>query len=227
MIELYWAALALLGGDVPGTVEHAKCARELSAPDDPLCRTAAAGPSGLAFWSSGDLDAGHSAYAECMAGLYRGGYIADTYGCAVALADIRLTQGRLGEALRTYDQALQRGSEQGGPVLRGTADMYVGMSEVACERGDLPAAAAHLLRSQELGEDTGLPQSPYRCGSRWPGYARLEETWPVHSTCSTRRNGSTTAISSPMCGRFPPSGHGCGSCRERWITRFAGPRSVA
>lgn len=162
MIELYWAALALLGGDVPGTVEHAKRAREFSAPDDPLCRTAAAGLSGLAFWSSGDLDAGHAAYAECVAGLYRGGYIADTFGCAVALADIRLTQGRLGEALRTYEQGLQRGAEQGGPVLRGTADMYVGMSEVARERGDLPAAAAHLLRSQELGEDTGLPQNPYR-----------------------------------------------------------------
>ncbi|MEO6957515.1 MAG: LuxR C-terminal-related transcriptional regulator [Antricoccus sp.] len=162
MIELYRAALALISGDVPGTVEHAQRARDLSAADDPLCRTAASGLSGLAFWSSGDLDAGHSAYAECMAGLYRAGYIADTFGCAVALADIRLTQGRLGEALSTYEQALERGSGQGAPVLRGTADMYVGMSEVARERGDLASAIAHLLRSQELGADTGLPQNPYR-----------------------------------------------------------------
>ena len=49
-----------------------------------------------------------------------------------------------------------------GPVLRGTADMYVGMSQIACERGDLHAATQHLLRSQELGEHTGLPQNPYR-----------------------------------------------------------------
>jgi LuxR family maltose regulon positive regulatory protein len=118
--------------------------------------------SGLAFWTSGDLEAGHSAYADCIAGLRRAGHIADIFGCAVALADIRLTQGRLGEALRTYEQTLQGVPEQGGPVLRGTADMYVGMSEVHCERDDLPAATRDLLTSQELGEHTGLPQNRYR-----------------------------------------------------------------
>jgi len=58
--------------------------------------------------------------------------------------------------------ALQRAAEQDGPVLRGTADMYVGMSEVHRERGDLQAATQQLLRSQELGEYNGLPQNPYR-----------------------------------------------------------------
>ncbi len=162
MIELYRSALALAGGDVPGTVAHARRAREISAPDDHLCRTAALGLSGLALWSSGDLDAGHRAYTECMAGLYAGGYLADTFGCALALADIRVTQGRLSDALGTYEQALHRGTEPGGPVLRGTADMYVGMSEIALERDDLPAAEALLSRSRELGESFGLPQHPYR-----------------------------------------------------------------
>ncbi len=40
--------------------------------------------------------------------------------------------------------------------------MYVGMSEVHRERGDLRAATQQLLRSQELGEYNGLPQNPYR-----------------------------------------------------------------
>ena len=60
------------------------------------------------------------------------------------------------------EQALQLVSQETGTVLRGTADMYVGMSQIACERGDLEAATQHLLRSQELGEHTGLPQNPYR-----------------------------------------------------------------
>jgi LuxR family maltose regulon positive regulatory protein len=135
---------------------------DLSLEEDLLVRAPAAGLLGLAFWTSGDLEAGHSAYAECMAGLRRAGHIADTFGCAIALADIRLVQGRLGEAMRTYEQALQRVPEQGGPVLRGTADMHVGMSEVHRERDDLPAATQQLLRSQELGEHTGLPQNRYR-----------------------------------------------------------------
>ena len=161
-IELYRAAQALVRGDGPGTVRHARRSLELSPADDHLGRASAAALTGLASWASGDLEAGHSGYAECMAGLRRAGHIADTFGCAIALADIRRTQGRLGEAMRTYEQALQRASEPGGPVLRGTADMYVGMSEVHRERDDVPAATQQLLRSQELGEHTGLPQNRYR-----------------------------------------------------------------
>src|ERR687884_397946 len=47
-------------------------------------------------------------------------------------------------------------------VLRGTADMYVGMSELHRERNDFQAAEQFLRRSQELGEHTGLPQNRYR-----------------------------------------------------------------
>ena len=161
-IELYRAAQALARGDGPGTVRHARRARELSPADEHLGRASAAALMGLASWASGDLEAGYSGYAECMAGLRRAGYIADTFGCAIALADIRRTQGRLGEAMRTYEQALQRALQQGGAVLRGTADMYVGMSEVYRERDDLHAATQQLLRSQELGEHIGLPQNRYR-----------------------------------------------------------------
>jgi LuxR family maltose regulon positive regulatory protein len=162
IIELYRAALALSRGDVPGTVTHAGRAHELSPEEEHLGRASAAGLLGLALWASGDLEAGYSAYAECMAGLRRAGHIADTFGCAIALADIRLAQGRLGEAMRTYEQALQRASDPGGPVLRGTADMYVGLSEIHRERNDLHAATQSLLRSQELGEHIGLPQNRYR-----------------------------------------------------------------
>ena len=161
-IELYRAAQALARGDGSGTVRHARRALGLSPADDHLGRASAAALMGLASWASGDLEAGHAGYAECMAGLRRAGHIADTFGCAIALADIRRAQGRLGEAMRTYEQALQRAPEQGGAVLRGTADMHVGMSELYRERDDLPAATQQLLRSQELGEHTGLPQNRYR-----------------------------------------------------------------
>jgi len=161
-IELYRSALDLARGDVPGTVRHARRAFDLSPEQDHLRRASAAGMSGLAFWTSGDLEAGHRAYSACVEGLRRAGHIADTFGCAIALADIRLAQGRLGEALHTYEQALQLAGEQGGSVLRGTADMYVGMSEIARERDDLHAATQLLLRSHELGEHIGLPQNRYR-----------------------------------------------------------------
>jgi LuxR family maltose regulon positive regulatory protein len=161
-IELYRAGQALALGDAPGTVRHAQRAIELALDDDHLCRASAAGLLGLVYWGSGDLEAGHRAYSACEEGLRRAGFVADTLGCSIALADIRSTQGRLGEALRTFEQALRLAGEQGGSVLRGTADMYVGMSEIARERDDLQAATELLLRSQELGEHAGLPQNRYR-----------------------------------------------------------------
>ena len=161
-IEVYRAALALARGEPPGTVRHARRALDLSLEEDHLSRASAAGFLGLASWGSGDLEAGHRAYSACVDGLRRAGFIADILGCSIALADIRITQGRLGEAMRTYEQALQLAAEQGGPVLRGTADMHVGISEIHCERDDLRAATQHLLTSQELGEHTGLSQHRYR-----------------------------------------------------------------
>jgi LuxR family maltose regulon positive regulatory protein len=97
-----------------------------------------------------------------MASLQKAGNIADAINGAITLAAIRIAQGRLHEAMRTYEQALQLAAEQGEGVLRGTADLYVGMSELEREYNDLHAATQHLLRSKELGEHTGFPQNRYR-----------------------------------------------------------------
>ena len=58
-----------------------------------------------------------------------GGHLFDATGCSIALADIRMAQGRLREAMRTYERGLQLATEQSAHVLRGAADIYVGMSE--------------------------------------------------------------------------------------------------
>jgi len=161
-IAMYRAALALVGGDLPATLRHAQLAIDRAAQDDHVIRAGASGLSGLAFWSRGDLEAAHRAYSACVVGLQRSGHISDVLGCSIALADILSTQGRLSDALRTYERAVQLASAELGSALRGTADMYVGMSQIACERGDLPAATEYLRRGQELGEHNGLPQNPYR-----------------------------------------------------------------
>jgi LuxR family transcriptional regulator, maltose regulon positive regulatory protein len=162
VIPMYRAALALVRGDAPATIGHARRAIHRAADEDHLTRAGASALMGLALWGGGDLEAAHRAYSVCVEGMRRVGYIADVLGCSITLADIRITQGRLGEALRTYEQALRLAADQDGTVLRGTADMYVGMSQIACERNDLSLATAHLRHAQELGEHTWLPQNPYR-----------------------------------------------------------------
>ena len=161
-IAVQRAGLALALGDVPETVGYARQALDLVAEDDHFRRGAAAALLGLAYWASGDLETAHRSYADGMAHLRKAGYISDAVGGSIALADIRIAQGRLRDAMRTYEHALQLATEHGEPAMRGTADMYVGMSDLHRERNDLEAATQHLLRSKEQGEHTGFPQNPYR-----------------------------------------------------------------
>jgi LuxR family transcriptional regulator, maltose regulon positive regulatory protein len=161
-IAIYCAGYALARGDVAGTITYAWRALDLMPEQEHLGRGSAAGLLGLAFWASGDLEAAHRTYAEGMASLQRAGHIADAINGAIALADIRIAQGRLHEAMRTYEQALQLATEQGTPVPRGVADMYVGMSELYRERDNLNTATQYLLQSKEQGAHPGMPQNRYR-----------------------------------------------------------------
>ncbi|MPZ97596.1 MAG: helix-turn-helix transcriptional regulator, partial [Propionibacteriales bacterium] len=160
-VETYRAGLVLVGGDLPGTIEHAEAALAHAADDDHLTRGSASALVGLASWASGDLDAAHQGYCAATENLDRAGHVADVLGCAITLADIEMTQGKLGAAKRTFEHALDLAARDASQ-LRGAADMHVGLSRVARERGELAGAADHLRQADELGESAGLPQNPYR-----------------------------------------------------------------
>ncbi len=162
VIAVYRSGLAMIQGDIPATVHHARQALDLTPTDDPLWRGAASALLGLAFWTQGNLDDAYTAYADGMASLGRAGNVADVIGGSIVLADIRLVQGNLHEAKRIYERGLQLAVEHGTPTIRGTADMHVGLGDLYRERGNLDAARQHLLRSHEQGVHTGFPQHRYR-----------------------------------------------------------------
>jgi LuxR family maltose regulon positive regulatory protein len=172
-VAMHRAGRALLLGDVADTIKYARRALDLAPEDDSLTRGGAAALLGLVFWTNGDLEAAHRTYAAGMANVQKAGYLSDAVASAITLADIRMDQGRLRDALRTYEWGLQLAMKPGEPVLRGAADMHVGMSTLLYEHNDLDAALQHLLRCKELGEHMGLPQNRYR----WRlAMARMMET---------------------------------------------------
>jgi len=168
------AYLTLARGDALGSVAYGRRALDLLPEGDHLRRGPAAALLGLAHWARGDLEAAHRALADAMANFQKVGNLHFAISGTFGLADIRTAQGRLRDAVRTYTQALQLALEQGEqPLLRGTADLYLGLSELYREQGDLEAAREHLLRSEELGEQAALPDWRYRlCRAQ----ARFKET---------------------------------------------------
>ena len=157
---MYRAGLALLRGDLAGTVAHGERAARLSDADDHFGRGAAAALVGLAHWAGGDLEAAERQYAAAIASFERARFLPDILACSLGLADIQVAQGRLGAARRTLTAGLDLGTTRG--ALRGTADMHVGLGELHFERNELDAAAEQLQASLEVGDRLALRQHAYR-----------------------------------------------------------------
>ncbi len=173
LVAMYYAGMALIRGDVTSAMSSARWVLELAPGDDNFLRGAASAILGLASWTGGDLDTAYRMYTDGMAHLQRVGYISDAIGGSIALADIRIAQSRLHEAMGLYERGLQLAAEQGAPLMRGTADMYVGIGEIKREQNDLAVATQHLLTSKAQGDHTGFPQYPYR----WRvAMARIQQT---------------------------------------------------
>jgi LuxR family maltose regulon positive regulatory protein len=139
-------------GDVPGSVKYARRTLDLLPDDDYFARGRIAVLLGLTQWASGDLKAAHQSFAGAMASFQLAGNILYAISFTFILADLRIAQGHLQEAVTTYKRSLQLATELGEPELEGTADLYLGLSELYREQGDQETARQYMLRSEELGE---------------------------------------------------------------------------
>ena len=93
-------------GDMPGTVKYVRRALDLLPEGDHLGRGTAAAFLGIASWTSGDLEAAHRTFTDGMASFHMAGNTHWVILGTLVLADIRVTQGRLHEAVRKYEQSL-------------------------------------------------------------------------------------------------------------------------
>jgi LuxR family maltose regulon positive regulatory protein len=91
-----------------------------------------------------------------------GGNILFALSANYGLAEIRIAQGKLQEAIYLYDETLQFVKKEGGVFLMIAASMELGLSELNREKGELEKASQHLLKSKEYGTQSALPDWSYR-----------------------------------------------------------------
>src|SRR5260370_39825074 len=84
--ELYRAGAALARGEPLGAIRHARRTLDLAPEEEHRTRASASGLMAIAFWGSGDLQAAHSAWAECAAGLRRARDTSRIFGRASGMA---------------------------------------------------------------------------------------------------------------------------------------------
>ena len=154
------AYIAQANGDFPTSIVYAEKALD-SIPDHALLRRGpAAALLGLAYLSHGELEKAHKTLADSMDGFEKTGNIPFSISGTYGLADIRLAQGRLRDALKHYERSLELAA--GDTTMPGVTELYFGLGDIIRETGDLETAKKHLERSEELGKHSALQGSGYR-----------------------------------------------------------------
>lgn len=182
----YWSQSI---GDVASTVTYAQQALDLLPADEEYERGATAALLGLAYWSSGKLEAAYRSFAEGLDTFKQMGGTQTTVGGTLLLANMGVARGRFRQTIRLCEQALEIATQQGEAVLSGAAELYLTLSELRYEQGDLEAASQLLLRGEELRQQISLPVSEYLWGVMW---ARLETAQgdleaALHQLCEAER----------------------------------------
>ncbi|MBI5297073.1 MAG: helix-turn-helix transcriptional regulator [Chloroflexi bacterium] len=147
---------AQVQGNLTDTVKYCELALQLIPEDDVYRRAQAAITLEITHWASGDLEASLRAIRAWMADMHKVGNLAFEIASAFAEADMLVVLGRLREAIRAYQQALQLADEHGAEAQQITAHHHLGLALIYHELGDAESSATYLQTAADLGQRTTL-----------------------------------------------------------------------
>jgi LuxR family maltose regulon positive regulatory protein len=106
---------------------------------------------GSAYWLEGDLFSASTTLTEAREVCQNTGNLYTFYITTVYLAQVRLAQGQLREAIRLYREALQVLAERGREGAEGNG-LYVGLGALLYERNELEEAQRLVQHGIDLGQ---------------------------------------------------------------------------
>jgi LuxR family maltose regulon positive regulatory protein len=162
MIALARAYNAQVLGNLVTTVKYAELALQIIPEDDFVWRAKAISTLEITHWASGNLESAIRGIGDWMESMTKLGNHVFVVASAFAVADLLVGLGRLSEAERTYQDALQLAAQHGHEAEHITAHHHLGLSMIYRQRGDDTLAAHHLNRAAELGLQTTLVDWLYR-----------------------------------------------------------------
>jgi LuxR family maltose regulon positive regulatory protein len=161
-IALIRAGNAQIQGNISDTKKYAELALQLTPEDDALGRAQAITELGFINWTSGNLEAARQSMADWIDSMQQFGNIIFAFASYFALADLLIEQGRLQEAIHTYQQALRQVSEDDQDIQRIISIHYLGLAMLYHEVGDGESFSYYLQKSQALSSKNSLINWPYR-----------------------------------------------------------------
>ncbi|ASC73697.1 hypothetical protein XM38_046690 [Halomicronema hongdechloris C2206] len=161
LLGVAWAFHAQALSDNAGTIKHARQTLNLLSETNHYIAGLASSLLGLAYWRDGDLEMAVQYMSDAIARLRTTGHLLFAISGIYTLAGIKIAQGRLFDAVNLYKEALLFATAQGEPVLPGTTDLHLGLSQLYHEQGNEEAAKQHLQKCETLDKRAALPEWPY------------------------------------------------------------------
>jgi LuxR family maltose regulon positive regulatory protein len=164
-------ALAL--GNGSDALGHAEQALQLTPDENAYLRAQTKAILTSAHWANGRLDAAYSSMSEWMHTAQKAGNIMFAIASAHGAAEILIAQGRLQDAVKTYEQSVQLASTAGREAQRFTAPHHLGLAMLYLEMGNDETAAQHFETGLEVGSHCTLTDWPYHKSitqARWKEY---------------------------------------------------------
>ncbi|WP_026672591.1 LuxR C-terminal-related transcriptional regulator [Alkalihalobacterium bogoriense] len=125
---------------------------------------------GLARWAKGELEAAYTTITNST--MSRSLLV-------VVLADIKVEQGKLYEAMRLYEKGWQTSIKSTGIIKLTTASHYLGLSKLKLMMGNIDEAEHYLQQSLEEGGKRALPNWRYHWyvqqGRLWESRGELDK----------------------------------------------------
>jgi LuxR family maltose regulon positive regulatory protein len=149
-IALFRAYLAELRGDAEGTAAFASRALAGLGEGERMLDFIIQGHLALAEWLRGGPAEAERGFASSIARWRAAGQPSLIAWGSHHLGQVQRAQGRLDAAAGTYQQALELNAPPGRPAGPAAGIAYVGLAEVAYQRGELDAALEHVTQGIAL-----------------------------------------------------------------------------
>ncbi len=162
MIALTRTYNAQVQGDPAETVKCAELALQIIPEGDIVRRAMAINILEVTHWACGNLESAVRGIGDWMRSMTQLGNHVFVVASALAVAEMMVGLGRLSDAERTYQDALQLAAQHGPEAEHITAHHHLGLSMIYRQRGDDSLAAHHLSRASESGLQTTLVDWLYR-----------------------------------------------------------------
>jgi LuxR family maltose regulon positive regulatory protein len=153
-IAMSRAFIAQVIGDIPGAIKYNQQALDLLPEEDHRSRGQISTLLGITYWTSGDLEKAHQTFSDGLAAI---GNMLDTIDGIFVLADIKMTLGRLEDALDIYKHVIQLANESEKTTHSGIEYVYAGICEIYREQNNLEAARQAQTTSAKLGNEIEFP----------------------------------------------------------------------